>query len=619
MSEREQERAIEEADERAPILVEGVASGIPGYGTGRSSQGTLPEPPSRQVSVTQRFALFLLFVVLLPLSYVYTTMPPPDVLQKYVADITELEVHRVGFQGWAEAPPGMGDAAQGGGGKWMAFGVNVSVAVDYEAETNVSVTANQRSLLRLMGNDILQDICLSLNEGMLYTYDAAGEMLPLVAVADRQPVCVSLLDGDISEFTTQVYVRPNFTNTAWLVGELQRNRDWQPRLLSNISVSARKLFFEDLYLPVRDFRLVGISFDEYVDWEKVRRMLRHGGTIFESITRNSTILSLAVTDIPENNALELHASVRVPIEGMVADQVTLPEDIVLPPTEWVAMLPGCDGNSTIELPNATIIVEAVNAPNWEQRSNIDINMNAVVAGQLPDSLLYQVCEYENDNVITPMSILFRKMFDPMQLVEFKVKGKRALESDGFETIPVDVVTDLVAAANLPIAFNFTVSQSDMVEDLSIRRLKLHLRRNRHGEQVLHVAGIIRILFKPPFYNVTEDSTVSITAVKGIVDLYHHNVHFASIPMRTWLPCDTVIDGSRLDVSLELDQDEVDIIDPVQLSGCLNEILVKGQTEVYINGKVDLLTKTLLGEIVLYSMPAHGKTVVKKDDDVLRIS
>ncbi|AAS53493.1 AFR122Cp [Eremothecium gossypii ATCC 10895] len=619
MSEREHARAIEEADERAPMLAEQAAGGTAGYGTGRTSQETLPELPASQLSIPQRFALFLLFVVLLPLSYVYTTMPAPDVLQKYVADITELEVRRVSFQGWAEAPPGMAGAAQGNSGKWMAFGVNVSMAVDYEKETTVPVTANQRSLLRLMGNDILGDICVSLNEGAVYTHNAAGEVVPLVTVADRQPVCVSLLDGEVTDILTQVYVRPNLTNMVWLVGELQRNRKWQPQLLSNLSVSTRKLFFEDLYLPVRDFHVAGTSVDEYVDWQKLRRMLRHGGAIFETITRNSTILELAVTDVPKDSALRLQASVRIPIVGQGMDQFILPEDIVFPATEWMVALPGCDGNGTIGLPNATIVVDPVKALKWEQQSSIDISMTAVVAGRLPDPLLYEVCEYDNGNVVTPMSLIFRKMFDPAQLVELTVKGRRALESDDLETIPVEVVTELVAATKLPLAFNFTVSQSDMIEDLSIQRLKLRLRRNRHGEKVLHVAGKVRILFNPPFYNVTEDSSVSITAVKGVIDLYHHNVRFASTPLRTWLPCDTAIDGGRLEVSLELDQDEVDIIDPVQLSVCLNEIIFNGQTEIYIDGKVDILTKTVLGELVLFDMPAHGKTVVKKDDDVLLIN
>ncbi|AET38428.1 Tag1p Ecym_2726 [Eremothecium cymbalariae DBVPG len=558
---------------------------------------------------------FLLVFVLIPFCYVYGNAPEQEQLQQYISDIAEFKLNKVQFKGWkdidhseASSPTYPTEDLK----KWMVFDVNLSFSVDYDGSSTALLTDEQRKIVKVISGNVLRRVCFRINSVETFAEDDNIDKMALFTMLGLENLCVSLLDKKVTDINTVISVKPNIKNLSKIFWLIKNNDKLNTSIWSSLDLNIGEHIFWDKYLMLNHFSIPKISLDRYIHWNKIRSTLRHLSTIIQELSSNSKITNFKVQDSNEHPGFIINGEISVPPPKEIPKWLYTMEGINIPSTQWSFKLPNCNSDNTIEVNGASIQTNCVSLSNWFSEDAANVSATITVPGPLSDELLYHLCSYENDDIVTPMSILVRKLFNSTELIFFDVHGQKALVSDNCNTLPIDLATELVQSIDSPVVANFTIKQEDIIEEATIEKLELEVSNDYLGEFKLSVTGIVVLTLNPPFYELNDQSKLSIDKIKGVTKFYHNDIHFITTPILKWTVCDSEIQDNKLKVRFDMNDDDVKIINKRELTLCLNEILIAGESKVRIASNLDLLTRSALGEVVLFGMPGNGQTTIRKD-------
>lgn len=192
-----------------------------------------------------------------------------------------------------------------------------------------------------------------------------------------------------------------------------------------------------------------------------------------------------------------------------------------------------------------------------------------------------------------------------------------MDSKNYPNTLLEDYTALLPYLFTPLSVNYTVDVNNIVQEVGTRGIKLQWSTDLLGRKRLNVKGKIVAKVQIPFYQLKQDTTFSMQRIKGRTKLYHNDVHMLTVPLDSWTKCisNVVIDEDKpeksyFDVSFDIDNDQVIIADTLALTHCINEVVFKGESTIFLKGKLDLMVATSIGDIVLLALPGEGSAVVR---------
>lgn len=577
-------------------------------------------PDKRGCSRKKGFVLMAILAgcILYLLTYIWNNSPSSDAIEHYFEDATNVEVRGISFDGWySDGGDRLDDPGDGGESdspdeiKILKMRLRVGVWMDYESTSSSELSQKQARLLSAIGQSVMKTVCFNLKNMTTYNDNStSSELLGFASVPSR--ICVDLRDKVVTELDIPVLVQPKIKNLASVILKIWKKKYKEIRIWSDLDVDLSKPLWKKWKLPIGNIKLRRFEWDDLINWEKSYDRLRRS---FIRITEPFQVESFEFRDSTDGFDLKVDISCSIAERD---DTIELPANCVLPPTVWKINLPDCNAEYSISLEHASFQTSAINMNDFPNEGVFFTSIHGQVRSSLPDQLLYQVCSSDEENVITPINLLLGKIFNGTELVSFEVQAQNAQYINN-TVFPIDLINDFLPMVQFPVDANLTVNSDELIEQVSVDGLKLKWEKGKRGEKELAVLGKVIGIVNIPYYTSSGSGaeSISIKKIKGYTNLYHEDRHFLTVPINVWkdaksdmLPSDDR-SKNQLQVSFDIANEEVEIVNRLQLTKCLNEILIRGQAQVFVEGTLDLMTETKLGDIVFFGLKGDGKTVVKK--------
>ncbi|SCU90664.1 LAME_0E09538g1_1 [Lachancea meyersii CBS 8951] len=593
--------------------------------TGNSTNygASLSQPQENDIkhpSLRVRRNLIAITVICLILGavglYVSRFIPSTDIIQAYYDDATKIKIHSISYEGWDSEPQevhsikkGVFALKEGDSYKYLKLRAKVGVQFDHDqalAISNSSTDARRKkAFLKFSSQSLVRTLCFDLNNMKAYN-DNATASLGLGSVRIPQTVCVDLRANKTTELDLPIVVYPDTENIASVIIKIWKRKFHELNLWSSFDVTLSKWG-----LPIGRVLIPRLDWNELFDWRQVQSYVDEMQDILKEPIK---VDDLEITDSDE--AVNFHIATSYTCPERFKDILTAQKNSVIPPMSWKVRMPGCDGSEPIFLQNADFQTPSIPVKVLFSPGPTAINITGQIYGPLPDELLYQVCDSDEENVVTPINLFLKNVFNSTESVKFDISGHHADRTNN-SIVPKCFLDEILPSILQEIHANLTLNSDQLVEQVSIDGMKLKWVQRGWDEKNLEVKGKVNILVNLPYYSAAHSKgqeTVSIKKIKGLTKVFHNDVHFVSVPMDVWLNAESEIVKSeeqiQLRVSFDIAGQNVVVEDKIELTKCLNEILVKGQAQVYVEGKLDLMMDTKLGSIVLLGLKGDGNTVIR---------
>ncbi|CEP61703.1 Tag1p LALA0_S03e08944g [Lachancea lanzarotensis] len=579
-----------------------------------------PKRPSRAIW-NFLLAISIAFLCLGAIGiYASRFVPSTEAIQTYYEDVTKVKLHSISYEGWDSKPNSAGfklDSFASPDGekdsyKYLKVRAKIGVQFDHDqalsSTTNSTSTLRERSIIRFFSQSVVRTVCFNLNDMKAYNDNETGTQL-LGSVHIPQSVCVDLRANTTTELDLPIVVHPNAQNIASVIIKIWRRKFHELNLWSNLNITLSKwgLSFGKVQIPRLDW-------DDFLNWDQVQSYVDQ---MHEFLKDPIKVNDFQISDV--NEAVKFQIGISYDCPDLLRDILQSQRGCSIPPTSWTVRMPGCQENEPIALQNAVFQTPLVPVDLLLTQSSADINITGQIHGPLPDELLYQVCDSDEENVVTPINLFLKKVFDPTQNVGFEICGLHSGRTKK-SIIPERLLDEILPSIAQEINANLTIDSDQLVEQVTVDEMKMKWVQRGWDDKRLEIMGKVNTLVNLPFYNATlskEEETVSIKKIKGLTKLFHNDVHFVSVPMDVWLNAESEILRSvdlaniQLRVSFDIAGQDVVVVDRLELTRCLNEILVLGQAKVFVEGQLDLMMDTKLGSIVLLGLEGNGTTIIRK--------
>lgn len=579
----------------------------------------------KKSSLVKTLTIFTLILALILIPIFTVVIPfkkiPTEDLQKYVSDITNVELKSIKFDGWSDAQESYMTGSQFNE-KLLKLKVKLNISFDYDAAKNLSsqsISKRQRSLIKYAGNSLMRSVCFDLNNMTTYNDQNSSNPSPLASVTIPQLICVDFRDNVVTELEIPLLVQPHVKNIMSVIKKIWDREYKDLNLWSGIDASLFKDWF-NLSVPLGHVTLKRLDWQDFISWEDLNSHLRRVVDSILELGSNAETSKLNIRDT--ENGFSIGVNVDLPrkdIPLLGNDVFKLPDRAVFPALGWGIRVPDCHGDYSIGLSQTLFSTKSIPMEEIVHNKSIQTHVKIEVNGPLPDELLYHVCSSDEENVVTPMNLLLNRIFNGTELVKAEVHDISYLNGTQNSIIPASIAQEVLPNLNFPIVANMTVLPDNIVDQVTIEGLKLKWKTSFFGEKKLNVMGKIVVIVNLPFYSPNDENSIVIKKIKGFTDLYHDGNIFITVPMEVWSDANSEIlmpknnNGlTKLRVTFDIEDDEVEIVDRLELSKCLNEILITGKSQVHVTGLLDLMTGSKLGDVVLLGLRGDGETVVKKD-------
>lgn len=552
-----------------------------------------------------RFTIITMLIILcgtmlIGLTLLNRHIPESKLLTEYIANITNVEVENVSFDGWEILEQE----------RFYKLNIKSSASINYNAGAGLS--KHDAEFISYMGRNVIKDICFDMKN--LETFEEINETSSTSLATLRFPdtICISLTPEVVTKLNFTVLFRPHTKRIVPILKKIWDGDYTNINIWSNASITFKKQIFS-YKMPILSLKISRVNWKDLGIWDKSLNFLRHLYLKITNVLKLIEINDLCVTDT--NNGYSLESSIGV--KGFLSEyDWPLDQDLLLlPEFIWHVSFPDCDNNALLELRNINVSSPKIM---WGTINNryLNLTIRSIIEGPLPDEFLNHVCASDDYNVVTAMSKLIRRLFDPEKLIFFELSCidiGHSTPNDGL----FDDLSSLVPYLDSPITLNYTVDINDIIHEVSTKGIKLKWTTDGFGRRKLYMMGKIVANVKIPHYQISERTRFFIDRIKGNTELYHNGVHMLTIPLDYWTPCETktVIDDQSPEnsfflVSFDIDNDQVIVRNTMELSHCINEIIFKGESEVSISGKLDLMLHSPIGDIVLLGIPGEGNTVIR---------
>ncbi|SCU97866.1 LAFA_0G13850g1_1 [Lachancea sp. 'fantastica'] len=552
--------------------------------------------------------------------YASRFVPSPGAIQTYYENVTKIQIHGISYEGWDSKPgnpniePSFSSVSHGDENtyKYLKLRAKMSVSFDHDQalpSTSNSTSARQEnSLIRFFSQSVVKTLCFDLNDMQAYNDNATGTQ-SLGSVHIPQAVCVDLRANTTTELDIPIVIHPNAQNIASVIIKIWKRKFHELNLWSSLDVSLSKWG-----LSLGSVQIPKLEWNDFLDWNHVQSYIDQMHQVLRDPIK---VNDLQINDSDE--AVKVQVGISYDCPGFLKGFLESQKGFSIPPTSWTVRMPGCRANEPVALQNAVFETPSVPVDLLLAKTSPNINITGQIYGPLPDELLYQVCDSDEKNVVTPINLFLKKVFSATESVDFQICGLHSGETST-SFIPKCLLDQILPSIVQEVKANLTIDSDQLVEQVTVDGLKLKWSQRGWDDKRLEVMGKVNTLVNLPFYNATlskEEETVSIKKIKGLTKLFHNDIHFVSVPMDVWLNAKSEILRSadpayiQLQVSFDISGQDVVVVDRLELTRCLNEILVRGQATVYVEGQLDLMMETRLGSFVLLGLEGDGTTIIKK--------
>lgn len=573
------------------------------------NQGLRSSEPSNRFHKSSRnrvtagiiaFIVLLTTTIFLGLIYVKSVLPDDVSFKEHIGDITNVEINDISFNGWTYIDEK----------RYYKLGVKSSVWLDYEAGSAVS--ERQKKLISFAGTRIMKELCFDLNSLDTFKQENDTDVVSLGKIIIPNTTCINIQQNSTTDLDLLVLVKPNTEQLIPILKQIWEKKYDGLNLWSSMDLKLKKRVFshEIVLLSINKAKLYWRDFGL---WKSVIDTLRHlSAEIYDTIERIE-INSINLKEIEDG--YDISCSIGVPNPLSSTCNKLGPGLLISPGMQWQTTFPGCRNENGIKLDNVVVhspelTSESVSKP------FINITLDSTLIGELPNEFLNHVCASDDSNVITPLSKLIKQLLDPKYLINLEVTCT-AVDSKNYPNTLLEDYTALLPYLFTPLSVNYTVDVNNIVQEVGTRGIKLQWSTDLLGRKRLNVKGKIVAKVQIPFYQLKQDTTFSMQRIKGRTKLYHNDVHMLTVPLDSWTKCisNVVIDEDKpeksyFDVSFDIDNDQVIIAETLALTHCINEVVFKGESTIFLKGKLDLMVATSIGDIVLLALPGEGSAVVR---------
>lgn len=552
--------------------------------------------------------IYLLGIVLLSffgvsiVQYIRGHVPPTDAIEKNLVQVTNFKLVEFQLDGWKD---NMGSDLNNDTGKYLQVSIHSQIWFDYDkwpGTENDSDARSQRDWIRYINEKVLKTIYIDLNN--VTTFD--GDLVfknKLGDVVGMEPICFNLAHRQINNLQFKILVKPSIWKIVKVLKKFW-NRDFESlNIKSNLDMTIFKRKFGTR------FNLLKLN-DEILDWKDIIDWEKISATPLRMIQNMIDGISLQGFTLRDSSSDGFHADMRlnpITILGGV-DWLHLPPGTSIPFINWEIKLPDCNGEPAIAIPTLSCFNEPINL--HHDKDNIVVCLQNEIEGPLPDELLYQECP---QNSLTPMSQIVNAVLNQNETVTFAARG-HVLEDgiDNNSLIPADMLEDIFQEASfIPITTNATFNSSELIQEFQINDLQLRWAARKK----LSLVGTFLGFFDLSFYETHQQDRVRIDTIRGQIDLYHNDINFLNLPMKQWINSSSHIlhdedtGNTQMKLQFDLENDDMEVVNSLELTRTLNEILFQGFTVIHFNATIDASLTTALGPWVLTGLAGEGDTLV----------
>lgn len=533
-------------------------------------------------------------------------MPSRDVIEDSVVRVSNWKIEKVNVEGWRR-----GDSLSNEDGDALQLTVRMDYWPNFDgwvADNSTLLTLHDKKMYRYVSERLVRSVCLTVNNAT--TYDGAQTVDNVLgALQIRDPFCVDLQNNVRSHLNLTVLVEPRMDKILEVLKKIWRHEFDKLQISSEVDVSfSRRMILlpNGWNIPVYRLRTLQIEWKKFVRWDDIKDMVNRLRHRFFPVS----IQDFLLTD--STNGFHLETTTAPLSLGAELGLVEFPRDSVVPFIDWDVKFADCKDEFTIGLPNVFCFTDSV-----EISDDIQLKAFADIEGSLPKQLLSQVCWSDEENAMTPMTLLLNKILNASDELTFQVKGHVVNSTnDSNSLIPLGVVQSFLDDMSFfPISTNLTIDSADLFQGITISGLKAKWVSGLFGGRKLSVTGTFIGTIALPFYESSKEQ-ISVEYIKGRTRLYHKNVHFLTIPMSYWSKSSSEIYRNEantttfMELSVEVRDDEVRIINNLELTRVLNEVLFRGKSQVHLESDLDLLVATPVGEMVLLGLKGRGNATVR---------
>lgn len=561
----------------------------------------------------RRRTLFVgLMILLSTFTYIIflIKIPGESSIEKYFENISNIQVKKITYIGWIDGPCEF--TTDQSHKKLLRLDAKLLFWLNYNATSDVesTITNNQRNIIKFLNNNVIRNICLKLNNMTIYI-DTVADSLLLGSIEVPNFVCIDLRDEVVTDLSIPLTINIQVKNVASILKQLINKQFEGLQIWSgvNLEISKYALFGN---IPLGNIKLSKFYWDHFLNWNTTSYYIEYFFEELQNLVKNISFDSFYIEDYYNGFTTELNIS--LPKLTLDMNYVNIPDTIIIPPIEWSIKLPNCKGEPVIDLSSTNFVTDVITWKDFHELDYIKNTIQGKVLGPLPDELLYHSCSFDDENLITPITLILNTFFNSTQTLNFDIKGLKTLPVATSSLIPAEIIDELLHTLTIPICYNMTIQSQDIVEEVTIEKLNCRWSTNYLGEKRLRVVGKVHIMLNLSYYYPGDSSCVGIQKIRGITNLYHNGIHFLTIPIPSWTTCESEIFAtplSKIKVSFDIDDNNIEIVNNIELIKYLNEIMFIGETNVYISGIFDSITKSPLGDILLLGLSGHGLITVKK--------
>ncbi|EJS42652.1 YLR173W [Saccharomyces arboricola H-6] len=552
---------------------------------------------------------YLLSVILLGLfgigivQYIRGHVPPTDVIEKSIVQITNFKLVEFQIDGWKDD---MHSSLNNDTGKYLQVSIHSQIWLDYDkwpATGNNSDENGQRDWIRYVNEKVIKNICIDLNnvttfDGDLVLKDKLGDVVGI------DPICVDLAHRKINDLHFKVLIKPSIWKIVKVLKKFWNGDFDSLNLKSNLDmIIFKKKFGMRLNLLKLNDEIVNWS--DIIDWEKVL------SAPLQAVQKMINAMSLRGFTLRDSDSSGgFHANMNLNPITILRDihWLRLPPGATIPFINWEVKLPDCNGEPTIAIPTLSCFNEPIIL--HHDRDNIVVCLQSEIEGPLPDELLYDECP---QNSLTPMSQIVNAVLNQNETFTFATRGH--IIQDGIENnplIPADILDNMLQEISfIPITTNATFNSSELIQEFQINDLQLRWAARKR----LSLVGSFLGIFDLSFYETHQRDQVCINTIRGQIDLYHNDINFLNLPMKQWVNSTSHIlhdqdtGKTQMELQFDLKNDDTEVVDSLELTRTLNEILFQGFTTIHFNATIDASLTTALGPWVLTGLTGEGDTLV----------
>ena len=537
--------------------------------------------------------------------------PSMDQIQEDVVQISDIKINQVHIDGWRQNT--QNPALNNDSGKYLQVSTQVNYTINYDNLLLNDQSKNDTENIKFIAENFIKTLCVDLNNSTTF-HNVDDKQLKLANILIQDPVCVSLINGTTTPLNLTVLIQPNMKNIMSILKKLLSHNYKGLELWSHLDLTLYKRSLMNLNIKLINIPKVTVDWTELFHWND--DAIPDFEEIFWENFDMPVLEEFHVTDDrDEYFDVKLRSepiSLLSKFLNNYSKWLKIPnEPLVIPPLTWNIKLPNCHHECIIDIP--TLECESQEFSLIEKDS---ININNRLGGPLPSELLSHVCSSDEENTVTPLTLLLNNLLNESSSCEIELKGEVSKDSlnimkyNDNTLIPVDILDLMLHELGyFPITFNTTLNTTDILNEVTIDNMRLTWSENK-----VHMVGTMIATINLSFYD-TEEERIAVHNIKGDLEIYHDDTHFMSIPMKVWNKSESEIvhddetDMTMMEITFDLNDDDMIITNKGELSQVFNEIFFKGETLVTFESVIDVVVESILGQIVITGLKTSGETIV----------